>query len=117
MTRPNMGQRRLIVALAVVVALAASLVVALADNESEVTALEAHCEQDREAILKPLRDAEIAKCKADRHNDADYCDRRFKDFGNSAVHHPNGTTTPRMFADLPSCLAAFKARRQPSNSN
>jgi hypothetical protein len=83
---------------------------ALADKESDVIALEAQCEAEREAKIKPLRDMEIAKCKADEHNDAAYCERFWKDYGN-AVRGANGTMGPRMFNDLPVCVAALKARR------
>jgi hypothetical protein len=83
---------------------------ALADKESDVVALETQCEAEREAKIKPLRDMEIAKCKADTRNDADYCERFWKDYGN-AVRAANGTMVPRMFWDLPVCVAAFKARK------
>jgi hypothetical protein len=83
---------------------------AIADQLSDVVALEAQCEREREALIKPLRDAEIAKCKADGNNDAAYCERYWKDYGNP-VRIANGGMTPRMFDDLPSCQAAFKARK------
>lgn len=85
--------------------------VLFADPASEVAALEAQCEQEREALIKPLRDMEIEKCKADKHNDADYCERYWKDYGN-AMRTTNGSMTPRMFDDLPDCVAAFKARKE-----
>jgi hypothetical protein len=81
-----------------------------ADKESDVVALETQCEAEREARIKPLREMEIAKCKADRHNDAAYCERFWKDYGN-AVRSSNGTMVPRMFSELPVCVAAFKARK------
>ena len=81
-----------------------------ADRASDVAALEAKCEAEREAKIKPLRDAEIAKCKADQNNDPGYCERFWKDYGNS-VRGVNGGTIPRMFGDLPICVAAFKARK------
>ncbi|HWK74527.1 MAG TPA: hypothetical protein VNQ81_09680 [Povalibacter sp.] len=79
-------------------------------TESEVKELEAKCEQAREAKLKPMRDAEIAKCKASKRNDPDYCERFWRDLG-AATRLPNGSVRPRMFDDLPECVAAFKARR------
>jgi hypothetical protein len=82
----------------------------LADKKSDVEALEAQCEAEREAKIKPLREMEIAKCKADQHNDAAYCERFWKDYGN-AVRGPGGVMVPRMFSDLPVCVAAFKARK------
>jgi hypothetical protein len=81
-----------------------------ADRISDVEALEAQCEKEREAKIKPLREMEIAKCKADSHNDPSYCERYWRDYGN-AVGHPNGTMSPRMFNDLPICVAAFEARK------
>jgi hypothetical protein len=82
--------------------------VVFADPASDVAALEAECEAEREAKLKPLRDVEIAKCKADQNNDPGYCERFWKDYGNS-MRGANGGTIPRMFSDLPICVAAFKA--------
>jgi hypothetical protein len=83
---------------------------AFADQASDVAALEAKCEAEREARIKPLRDAEIAKCKSDHNNDPGYCERFWKDYGNS-MRGAKGGTIPRMFSDLPTCVAAFKARK------
>jgi hypothetical protein len=81
-----------------------------ADRLSDVVALEAQCEREREVRIKPLRDMEIAKCKADSNNDAAYCERFWKDYGNP-TRTLNGTMTARMFDDLPVCAAAFEARK------
>ena len=80
-------------------------------DEAEVKALEARCEGAREARLKPLREAEIAKCKSDERNDPAYCERFWSDYGN-AVRLPNGRMQPRLFDDLPECAAAYNARRR-----
>lgn len=85
-------------------------VVVFADQASDVAALEAKCEAERQAKIKPLRDAAIAQCKADQNNDPAYCERFWKDYGNS-MRGANGGTIPRMFDDLPICVAAFKARK------
>jgi hypothetical protein len=82
----------------------------LADQLSDVEALEAQCAQDREAKIKPLRDIEIAKCQAQVRNDPTYCERFWSDYGN-AVRRADGTMTARMFDDLPVCVAAFEARK------
>jgi hypothetical protein len=84
--------------------------VALADQTSDVVALETQCEQERETRIKPLREMEIEKCQADAHNDPDYCVRYWKDYGN-AMRTTKGAMTPRMFDDLPICIEAFKARK------
>jgi len=81
-----------------------------ADQRSDVVALEAQCEQEREARIKPLRDMEIEKCKEDKNNDPAYCERYWKDYGNS-TRVARGGMTPRMFDDLPVCQAAFQARK------
>jgi hypothetical protein len=108
-TSSNLRGRRTLAFAAALVLLAGPLR-ALADKASDVAALEAQCEAEREAKIKPLREMEIARCKADPHNDAAYCERYWKDYGN-AVRGANGTMVPRMFNDLPVCVAALKARR------
>jgi hypothetical protein len=90
--------------------LLAAPIAAIADQLSDVVALETQCEQEREAKIKPLREMEIAKCKADAHNDPAYCDRYWRDYGNT-VRALNGVMVPRLFDDLPVCAAAFKARK------
>ena len=72
----------------------------------------ASSEQQREAKIAPLRAAEIAKCKAkSERNDPDYCENFWRDYG-SPMRTANGAMTPRLFADLPVCIEAFKARRE-----
>jgi hypothetical protein len=83
---------------------------AIAD-EAAVQALEQKCEAAREVRLKPLREAEIARCKAEKRNDAAECERYWADYGD-AIRRPNGTMQPRMFHDLPECVAADEARRK-----
>jgi hypothetical protein len=53
-----------------------------ADRASEVAALEARCEQDREARIKPRSEMEIKTCVANR-SDLDYCTTFWKDYGNA----------------------------------
>jgi hypothetical protein len=83
---------------------------ALADQASEVAALESQCAAAREAKIKPLREAEIAKCKASRRDDPGYCERYWSDYGN-ARRLPNGTMSARLFDDLPICISAAQARQ------
>jgi hypothetical protein len=83
---------------------------AFADPASDVAALEAQCEKQREEKIKPLREMEIAKCNANRYNEPGYCERYWKDYGN-AMRSTNGTMTPRMFDDLPVCVQAYEARK------
>jgi hypothetical protein len=83
-------------------------------TQEQVTELEAQCEEPRAEKLKPLRDAEIERCKAQKRTDPGYCERFYSDLGNAA-RRPNGTMTPRMFDDLPQCIAAAKARSELAN--
>ena len=83
---------------------------AIADQASDVAALESQCAAAREAQIKPLREAEVAKCKAARPNDPEYCERYWSDYGN-AKRLPNGTMSPRMFDNLPICVSAAQARQ------
>jgi hypothetical protein len=91
-------------------AMIAASSVAIAD-EAAVQALEKKCEATRELKLKPLRDAEIARCKTDARNVVGYCERFWSDYG-AAKRSPNGVIQQRMFNDLPECLAADTARRK-----
>jgi hypothetical protein len=96
-------------------ALTVALTVPAAErDEAKVQALERECEQAREARIKPLRDAEIARCKAEKRNDPAYCERFWSDYG-AATRRPNKTIQPRMFDDLPECVAAREARQELKN--
>jgi hypothetical protein len=97
-----------VVAMALV--LQGSPLTALADQASDVAALEAQCEKEREEKIKPLREMEIAKCKTHDYSDPGYCERYWKDYGN-AMRIANGGMTPRMFDDLPICVEAYRARK------
>ena len=82
-------------------------------DEPTLEELDAACEAARQAELKPLREQEIAKCKADRHNDPAWCERFYKDYGEGGRHF-DGRPIPRLFDDLPECVAAHEARRRKS---
>jgi hypothetical protein len=81
----------------------------MADGAADIVALETRCEQEREGEIAPLREAEIRKCKTEK-KEAEYCEKYWADYGN-AVPNPTGGMMPRLFGDLPSCIAAFKARQ------
>lgn len=80
------------------------------DASASPRELDARCEAAREAQLKPLREAEIASCKADKRNDPAWCERFNKDYGQGGrtIH---GAPRPRMFDDLPECVAAREAQQ------
>ena len=73
--------------------------------------LERRCEQAREDKLAPLRAAEIARCRADKRNDPAFCERFWRDYGES-TRTPDGKFVPRKFHDLPECLTAERERRR-----
>ncbi len=73
--------------------------------------LNRRCEDAREKKLAPLRNAEIARCKADQRNDPAYCDRFFETYGD-ATYAANGTYVPRLFNDLPECVLADDERKR-----
>ncbi|HEU4487634.1 MAG TPA: hypothetical protein VFR96_19270 [Povalibacter sp.] len=103
-----------VIALLLTMGLASAAAAAQEVTAEQVRTLEAQCEAAREAKLKPLRDAEIERCKAQKRTDPGYCERFYSDLGN-ATRRPNGTMTPRMFDDLPECIAAAKARSKLAN--
>jgi hypothetical protein len=74
-------------------------------QEERIKELEQRCEEMRENRIRPLREAEIEKCKADETKDPAWCERYYKDYGN-ATRGPEGKYTPRMFDDLPPCVQA-----------
>ena len=71
--------------------------------------LDRRCEAEREAMIAPLRKAEIDKCINEKHKDPAYCNRFYADYGTGGrtIH---GTVRPRMFHDLPVCLEAERKR-------
>ena len=89
----------------------ASPILAAEDASALLARLEQQCEAAREARIAPLRAAEIAKCKADKRADPGYCERFWADLGNGHKN-ANGAWVPRMFDDLPECVAADEARRE-----
>lgn len=80
---------------------------------ADVAELEAACEAAREAKLKPIRDGLIADCKQDKRNDPGWCERFYSDYG-EAGRTASGAIRPRMFDDLPECVAAMEARKTTS---
>lgn len=73
--------------------------------------LDQRCEDAREKKIAPLREAEIARCKAERRNDPAWCERFNADFGDGG-RTVGGTIRPRMFDDLPECVDALNERNR-----
>jgi hypothetical protein len=106
----RMSQSRVVLICAIPFLLLDVSLKALADNKADVAVLEAQCEAQREEKIRPLREMEIERCKTVQHSDAAYCERFWKDYGNT-VRGADGVMVPRMFSELPVCVAAFKARK------
>ena len=75
---------------------------ALADKASEVADLEAQCEKDREAKIKPLREKEIEKCVAARSS-LDECKTIWSDYGNP-MRLANGKMSPAVASSMVASL-------------
>jgi hypothetical protein len=73
--------------------------------------LDRRCDDAREAKIAPLRKAEIAKCKIEKRNDSEWCERFYADYGDGGLT-AGGTVRPRMFDDLPECVDAFRERNR-----
>jgi hypothetical protein len=67
--------------------------------------LDLRCDEAREKMIAPLREAEIAKCKQDKKNDPAWCERFNADYGDGG-RTVSGSIRPRMFDDLPECVEA-----------
>jgi hypothetical protein len=68
--------------------------------------LNARCDEARERMISPMRDAEIAKCQQDKREDPAWCERFNADFGEGG-RTVTGSIRPRLFADLPQCEEAL----------
>lgn len=73
--------------------------------------LDLRCDEAREKMIAPLREAEIAKCKQDKKNDPAWCERFNADYGDGG-RTASGSIRPRMFDDLPECVEAMQERNR-----
>jgi len=76
-----------------------------------VADLDRRCEDAREKLIAPLREAEIAKCKQQEDTDPARCERFYVDYGDGG-RTASGGTFPPMFHDLPECTDALEERRR-----
>jgi hypothetical protein len=73
--------------------------------------LDRRCEDAREKMIVPLREAEIAKCQQDKKNDPAWCERFNADYGDGG-RTVSGSIRPRMFDDLPECVEAMQEKNR-----
>jgi hypothetical protein len=71
-------------------------------SKLSVIDLNARCDEAREKMIAPQRDAAIAKCKQDKREDPAWCERFNADFGEGG-RTITGSIRPRLYADLPQC--------------
>ena len=69
--------------------------------------LNLRCDEAREKMIAPLREAEIAKCKQDKREDPAWCERFNADYGEGG-RTVSGSIFPRRFDDLPECVEALQ---------
>ena len=79
-------------------------------SQMSLADLDRRCEDTREKMIAPLREAEIVKCKETEDTDPAMCDRYWADYGDGgrSVHG----THPRLFHDLPECVEAWEERNR-----
>ena len=76
-----------------------------------VADLDRRCEDAREKLIAPLREAEIAKCNQQEDTDPARCERFYADYGDGG-RTASGGTFPPMFHDIPECVDALEERRR-----
>jgi hypothetical protein len=74
-------------------------------SKLSIADLDLRCDEAREKMIAPLREAEIEKCKEDKREDPAFCERFNADFGESG-RTVSGSIRPRMFDDLTECVDA-----------
>lgn len=80
-------------------------------RKSSPAQLAAECERAREARLKPEREKLIKDCIAKGDQDASYCRNYYANYGDGG--RQGGRKVPRMYDNLPECVAARQAQDQP----
>jgi hypothetical protein len=73
--------------------------------------LDLRCEEAREKMIAPLREAEIAKCKQEKREDPAFCERFNADFGDGG-RTVSGGIRPRLFDDIMECQEALQERNR-----
>jgi len=73
--------------------------------------LDRRCDDAREMMIAPLREAEIANCKQNKRNDPEWCERFNADFGDGG-RTVSGSIRPRLFDDLRECVDAQQERNR-----
>ena len=80
-------------------------------SKSEVDALVAKCEAEREKKIAPLRDQAIQECIAKGMKEVATCKWRYKDLGDPIFSNTGYLIRPRLFHDLPECKKSSEAEK------
>ena len=73
--------------------------------------LDRRCEDAREAMIAPIRAAQIENCIQTGTGDRAWCENFWADYG-AAVRTPSGEFIPGVFYDLPECTEAWEERNR-----
>ena len=73
--------------------------------------LDRRCEDAREAMIGPLREAEIEKCVKTETGDQAWCEAFWADYG-APSRTASGALIPGMFYDLTECTEAWEERNR-----
>jgi hypothetical protein len=82
-------------------------------SQLSLAELDLRCEEAREKMIAPLREAAIAECKQDKREDPAFCERFNADFGDGG-RTASGYIRPRMFDDIAECQEALQERNRRS---
>lgn len=80
-------------------------------TKTSLEELDQRCEDAREAMIAPLREAEIEKCVQTGTGDQAWCDTFWADYG-APSQTASGELIPGMFYDLPECVEAWEERNR-----
>jgi hypothetical protein len=80
-------------------------------TETSLQELDRRCEDAREAMIAPLREAEIVNCIQTGTGDQAWCETFWADYG-APVRTKSGSFTPGLFYDLPECVDAWNERNR-----
>ena len=80
-------------------------------KEMSLDELDRRCEEAREAMIAPLRAAEIEKCIRTGTGDKAWCETFWADYG-APGRTASGDLIPGMFYDLPECNEAWEERNR-----
>jgi len=77
---------------------------------SELKKLKEQCDDARETLIAPLREAAIQECIDKKVKTPEECEKFYQDYGNAGATQQGGFRQ-RMFHDIPQCQPYYKAEK------